>query len=747
MAEKLGEAVLELRTDDAALDRGIRSAEGKAAALSDKFNAFGQRAMAAGSRLSLAITAPLTILAKKSIDAAREQEKAVASVEAALGSMGDRAGFTSQQLQAMASELQRNSLFGDEQILQKVTANLLTFGNVSGEVFERAQQGALDLSARLGTDLQGSAVMLGKALNDPVKGIAALTRVGVSFTAQQKEQIKAMAEAGDIAGAQAIILSELEKQYGGQALAAAKADGGITQLANSWGDFQEQIGSVLIEFMQPLISGLGSLVSWLQSLDENTRKWVVGIGIAAAVLGPLLMVLGLMASGIAAVIPLFAALGAVSLPVVAIVAAIAAAGALIYANWDKIGPMLSSLAARFNEALGPRIQALIETVKQVLTELWEGPLGELVRMAISALGDFQSAYIGVLGEGLMRILSGALELVTSVFRQIGNILDFVGKLLTGDFAGAWAAAKRIVAENIRGMLAVVGALFPEIEGYLSSLYTAAKEWLQKRLGAVFDYVGNKVKQVTGAFRDMYIAVVGNSYVPDMVDELGDEAQRFVSQFVKPMLAGVGQISDAFASLEAPSLDPATGSIPFPGDDPEFDNSMRDSFSRTFSDGIRAALNGDLRGFLDRFFTGILDNAFRGAMDQLGGALFGNGGSGGLLGALFSGGKSFAGMFASGGNIPSGSWGIVGERGAEAIRATPSGIDVMPNSALREMVAQPGGGTTVSIPITIDATGADPAAIERVRSELARLREELPERIVRTVQDASDRRMISMGGGM
>jgi phage-related minor tail protein len=98
-----------------------------------------------------------------------------------------------------------------------VTVNLLTFGNVSGEAFDRAQMAAVNLSARLGQDLQSSAVQVGKALNDPIKGVTALGRVGVSFTEQQKEQIKAMTKVGDVAGAQSLILAQLEKQYGGSA--------------------------------------------------------------------------------------------------------------------------------------------------------------------------------------------------------------------------------------------------------------------------------------------------------------------------------------------------------------------------------------------------------------------------------------------------------------------------------------------------------------------------------------------------
>ncbi|WP_034157928.1 hypothetical protein [Sphingomonas sp. ERG5] len=67
----------------------------------------------------------------------------------------------------------------------------------------------------------------------------------------------------------------------------------------------------------------------------------------------------------------------------------------------------------------------------------------------------------------------------------------------------------------------------------------------------------------------------------------------------------------------------------------------------------------------------------------GGLSIGGGSGGGGLGGLFSSlGNLFAGMFADGGLIPNGSFGIVGEAGPEPIFATSGGIGVLPNSALR-----------------------------------------------------------------
>jgi|GEM_PF-1410118 len=716
MAEKLGEAILELRTDDTQLNRGIKEAESKSAALADRFDAFGKRAAKTGGKLSLAITAPLTVFGKKAIDAAREQEKAVASVDAALASMGDRAGFTSQELQAMASEMQRNSLFGDEAILQKVTANLLTFGNVTGDVFARAQQSALDLSARLGTDLQGSTVMLGKALNDPVKGITALTRVGVSFTEQQKEQIKAMAEAGDLAGAQAMILAELERQYGGQAKAAAEADGGITQLSNSFGDLQEQVGKTLIEMGQPLIGMLGDLVGWLQSLDDDTRRWVVGIALLAAALGPILVTVGLMASGIAALIPIVTGLGTAMMfiaanPAILALAAVLGAIFLAWMYWDDI-------------------TAVLDNVGGAVTGFWR----DNVQPALDAV-------MGKIGE--------VIDIFARIFGpEIKAVIAMVSALLRGDFSAAWDFAKEAVRLSIQSKLQLIEGLATGAITAMRRLFEGVKLWLVDKFNGLVEMFMGPIRKIEGGFAWLYDRVVGNSWVPDMMNAIAREAARFGPEFVDPLLAGARDVDAAFAGITGPSLSPAGApGVPGRDDGPALPRErMADDFRRSFSDGIQAALRGDLGSFLERSFSQIADNAFRGVIDDLVSALF-SGNNGGGAGGILS---AFAGLFATGGTIPSGSWGIVGERGPEIAVATPGGLGIMSNSSSRALLqSEPSGGgsTNVSIPITIDATGADPAAIERLRRQLDQLRDELPGKIISTVQDASDRRMISMGGGM
>jgi hypothetical protein len=103
---------------------------------------------------------------------------------------------------------------------------LLTFTNVRNEagrgndIFDRATKTVLDMSTALGEDGKSASIQLGKALNDPIKGVTALRRVGVQFTDGQKAQIKQMVKTGNTMGAQKLILKELNREFGGSAKAA-----------------------------------------------------------------------------------------------------------------------------------------------------------------------------------------------------------------------------------------------------------------------------------------------------------------------------------------------------------------------------------------------------------------------------------------------------------------------------------------------------------------------------------------------
>ena len=130
--------------------------------------------------------------------AARKQ---VAKLEAVVASTGMAAGFTAAEIIDFADSLELvNDVNAD--VTTSAAAVLATFTQIKGDVFKEALISAQDLSAVMGQDMQSSIVQIGKALNDPITGLTALRRVGVSFTEQQREQITQMVKSGDVMGAQ-----------------------------------------------------------------------------------------------------------------------------------------------------------------------------------------------------------------------------------------------------------------------------------------------------------------------------------------------------------------------------------------------------------------------------------------------------------------------------------------------------------------------------------------------------------------
>jgi ABC-type transporter Mla subunit MlaD len=113
------------------------------------------------------------------LDKAGAQERAERKVAQAVQQTGEAVGFSAQQLYDMAAQLQEVTNFGDEDTLNQVIAQLLTFTNVQGEQFKGAVVAAQNLATMLDGDLQSAAIQLGKALNDPTEGLTALTRSGV----------------------------------------------------------------------------------------------------------------------------------------------------------------------------------------------------------------------------------------------------------------------------------------------------------------------------------------------------------------------------------------------------------------------------------------------------------------------------------------------------------------------------------------------------------------------------------------
>jgi hypothetical protein len=366
-----------------------------------KISKMGKNMQKVGRNLSVGLTAPILAFGAISLKSWDKQEKAIAQVNAGLLSTGNAVGFTSEQLQKMASDLQNTSLFGDEEILQDATAQLLTFTNIAGDQFARTQQAAIDLSTRLGGDLKSASIQLGKALNDPVANLSALSRSGIQFSKEQKAVIKSLADSNRLADAQTIILDELARQYGGAGEAASKAGlGGLKQLQNSLGDLMEDFGAIIAEAILPFVAKIKSLVSSFKALSPETKKFIVILAGVAAAVGPLLLLAGTILPALVTGFTLLTG------PIGLIIAGLTAVGVIIYKNWKPIKAELVALANYF-------------------VDLYNESVAFRIAIEYVAL-QFKTMFTVV-----KFVFKGIYTIITGVVRQIVNQFKAMGAVLKG----------------------------------------------------------------------------------------------------------------------------------------------------------------------------------------------------------------------------------------------------------------------------------------------------------------------------
>lgn len=338
-----------------------------------------------------------------------EAQKVASQTDATLKSTGASAWISAQQINEYAGALSAKTGVDDEAI-QSGQNLLLTFAkiqNKAGEgndIFNQATTAATDLSIAFGKDMSSSSIMLGKALNDPVKGITALTRVGVSFDEGMKKQIISMSESGNVLGAQKLILAEVNKQVAGSAEAYGKTlPGQIAKARNALGNLAANIGEKVAPHIEKAAAFVGKLFEEFQKgegaggkiraffndvvaaaksvgqvffeLGKTLMPVVIPalLGIAAAVQGllrgfnalpkPVKEFIVLFAVGALVIPKVVVAIQAVKMALIAmraavlanpiglLLTAIAVAAYLIIKNWGTIGPFFEKIAKAIGNAL------------------------------------------------------------------------------------------------------------------------------------------------------------------------------------------------------------------------------------------------------------------------------------------------------------------------------------------------------------------------------------------------------------
>lgn len=187
----------------------------------------------------------------------------------------DKLGET---LQRLGKETEQLTRYTGDQVL--AAGNVLSvYKNISDEALPRVIALVKDISRQKGlSELTSQAMQLGRALENPTQATRMLRMAGITLTDQIEDQIKALVESGDVTGAQAILIEELEAKYAGLAdMLGGSLSDRLEIVKHRFDEVQKQVGDEMIPVLEeviPLIEAFGD--AWTVALEKLDLSGLAG---------------------------------------------------------------------------------------------------------------------------------------------------------------------------------------------------------------------------------------------------------------------------------------------------------------------------------------------------------------------------------------------------------------------------------------------------------------------------------------
>lgn len=429
-------------------------------------------------------------------------------------------------------------------------------------------------------------------------------------------------------------------------------------LKNQFQDVGISIGQILLPTLQSLMSALSSFASYLASLDEGTLRIITTIGMVAASIGPVLLILGSLASAIGNLIELKALLAESSIlssaigrvsglftslrnvimgsvipalqslwafmltnPITFVIAAIAAlvAGFVYLWNncesfrnfwinlWDNIVETVSKIPETIQN-LGQQFQAAFQNIIislrmlllngiNTMKEAFSNGLATLLDPIIN-WGYSVNGYLGDAFTDLYGIIEDTFNLIADYIRDFASIMI---SIFTGDWQGALQGVQNLfsnLGNNIMNILS-------DLKNFISEIFMGIVEAIKGNLSQAYNNVVNWASQMTSKAREAgsnflknVISAIQNlpSKVWSYLSQTISKAVTFVSQF--------GQKATQAARNFTTNIVNGVRNIP---------NQML-SIGRNIVQGIWRGISGAagwLRSQISNFASGII-NGFKSA---------------------------------------------------------------------------------------------------------------------------------------
>jgi TP901 family phage tail tape measure protein len=198
---------------------------------------------------------------------------------------------------------------------------------------------------------------------------------------------------------------------------------------------------------------------------------------------------------------------------------------LLEASEPFIG-ILKSLADGF-ASLDPGSQMLIGTLTVVSSVFYPAVLamGGFIGACKNLIPVLETLWALMLAHPFVAIAAAAAVLALAIYKNWDEIHDATVRLGKGFNA--------IIASGLDPVISAITRFRDTVISLCSQIYQGIKTYMQDKLLAIFGKVKTGIEEVKGYFKGLYEAVVGHSYIPDMVEEIGDHMRNLDVQMTAP----------------------------------------------------------------------------------------------------------------------------------------------------------------------------------------------------------------------
>jgi hypothetical protein len=514
-------------------------------------------------------------------DAAYDSER---RLQAMIKSTGMAAKLSATELMDFAASIQKSTTFGDDEIVD-ASSRMLQFKSVVGDTFKEAITLSTDLASVGFGSVTAASMALGRALDDPISGIRALRRAGITFNQTERDRLKLLVQTNRLHEAQRLILDKVEDRVGGVAKAMADTPAGQwKQINNMIGDIGKEIGKRLLPLAVSMAKIFYSAAAGSFKMWDATLRLVIAIKDKLwDLIEPLLRLTGIdmsifeqgftgaitglidawfeFATDTYEWIQVFVenfGLGveAMKAAIMMLFAFISESGANVWNSFfnsaldatigfgEYLSEMLRSIVMAFSETMAASLRGVSGLVSSTILENANYVWGYFFGRAISAgmsfaawLGETMFSLISSFGEAMGMVMARLPEMILGGTEDLGALM---GEIFAQSLAGTLDEARRLGGAAGEGFADGLAARPMKLDGGVKKQLDAFDEILDKLSGAK-----KKLEETRGDMWDL----------PDLpIKPIDMEEDKGMPEQQKPLIeSGLMRLPDVWSRAQEAML--------------------------------------------------------------------------------------------------------------------------------------------------------------------------------------------------